>query len=211
MGLQRVGPNLVTEQQLLWKLLQATLYLLPFKLSLITVHCCWENLQRLWASRPPVYNACICHRGRWLSQILVCCYSSWSSECSESGQKVVYLSTPTGKAFLVQVLVSAWALSSPPSWVPLLYSTNVPQRTTTTLEKLLPGIYGVTSWAPSHYSEHSVSPLFRTAYADGPPLSLWQLCSPWISGTLTECQNFLLNSYPWTMTAWGNIQLKNGE
>ena len=63
MGLQRVGPNWVTEQ-LLWKLLQATLYLLPFKLSLITVHCCSENLQWLCASRPLVYNECILHRSR---------------------------------------------------------------------------------------------------------------------------------------------------
>ena len=202
MGLQRVGPNWVTEQQLLWKLLQATLYSLPFKLSLITVHCCLENLQWLWASRPHVYNACILHRSRWLSQILVCCYSSWSSACSESGQRVVrhvqlmYLSTATGKAFQVQVLVSAWALSSPLSWVPLLYSTRVPQRTTTMLEKLLPGIYrvGRKLGHPLIIQSTVCHPCSRPAHADDPPLSLWQLWSPWISGTWTECQDFLLNS-----------------
>ena len=160
-------------------------------------------------------HPCIIHRSRWLSQILVRCYSSRSSECPESGQRVVrhvqwmYLSTATGKAFLVQVLVSAWALSSPPSWVPLLYSTSVPQRTTSALEKLLQGVYRV-----SHKLGHPLiiqntvcNPCSRTAHADDPSLSLWQLCPPWISGTLTECQSFLLNSHPWTMMAWGNIQL----
>ena len=124
-------------------------------------------------------HPCIIHRNRWLSQILVCCYSSWSAECPESGQRVVrhvqwmYLSTATGKAFLVQVLVSAWALSSPPSWSPSC-TQPVFLKEPPLLWKSCFKVFRV-----SHKLGHPLiiqntvcNPCSRTAHADDPSLSL---------------------------------------
>lgn len=67
-------------------------------------------------------------------------------------------------------------------------------------------IESATGWAiPLILQSTACLPRSRTAHAEDPPLPPWQLCSPWISGTLIKCQNFLLDSYPRTMTASGDI------